>query len=87
MREQKPIGRVGSNCLMNCGDANKNGNVELTFKGGCRKKVSLRESYRCSGCGGWFHKDCMVNHFKLEKDHDWGRKQKRDRLEKLIGKV
>jgi len=56
-----------------CGDANKNGNVEMTYKGGCRAIVILEDVYRCGGCGGWFHKECMYKHFELEKSHDYGR--------------
>lgn len=63
-----------------CGDANPAGNVALTYKGGCRVKLDMHEAYRCTGCGGWFHKDCIMEHFKLEADHDWGRQQERERI-------
>ncbi len=56
-----------------CGDANPNGNVLLTYKGGCRKPVKISEAYRCTGCGGRFHLDCILKHFELEKEHDVGR--------------
>jgi hypothetical protein len=67
-----------------CGDANPGGNVALTYKGGCLKDVSLEECYRCTGCGGRFHKRCILKHFKLEKAHDWGRQQERDDLNDKI---
>lgn len=67
-----------------CGNANPNGNVALTFKGGCRKKLAINEAYRCVGCGGWFHKDCILKHFELEKEDDWGRKQERKALAEKV---
>ncbi len=66
--------------LGQCGDANTNGNVYLTYKGGCRKPLHIQDAYRCTGCGGWFHKDCILKHFQEEKDHDWGRKEERIRI-------
>lgn len=53
-----------------CGDANPNGNVALNYKGGCGKKLKITEAYRCVGCGGWFHYDCILKHFELEEGHD-----------------
>lgn len=63
-----------------CGDANPKGNVSLTFKGGCGISLNKLESYRCTGCGGWFHKDCILKHFELEKEHDFGRQQEREKI-------
>ena len=54
-----------------CGNASDS--LYLTFKGGCRKELTYREGYRCTGCGGRFHKDCILHHFKEEAGHDWGR--------------
>ena len=56
-----------------CGDATKNGNVELTYKGGCRKQLDITEAYRCIGCGGYFHYDCIMKHFEEEEAHDVAR--------------
>ena len=52
-----------------CGYANPNGNVTFTFKGGCGKPVSLKDCYRCTGCGGRFHRNCIFDHFEKEKGH------------------
>lgn len=52
-----------------CGDANPNGNVQFTYRGGCRKQLCIVESYRCTGCGGRFHRDCIFNHFQQELKH------------------
>lgn len=54
---------------LSCGDANSNGNVAIWYKGGCQKRLVMKDSYRCTGCGGWFHFDCIFNHFELERDH------------------
>jgi hypothetical protein len=54
-----------------CGNAGSN--VYLTYKGGCRKPLAMKDAYRCGGCGGWFHKECLYKHFELEKEHDYGR--------------
>lgn len=70
--------------ICQCGDANPNGNVSLTFKGGCRKELLLKDAYRCTGCNGWFHKDCILKHFELEKEHDFGRNEERKIWEKSI---
>ena len=53
-----------------CGDANQNGNVAINYKGSCGKELKIEEAYRCVGCGGWFHLDCIYEHFKLEEGHD-----------------
>lgn len=53
-----------------CGDANTNGNIAFTYKGGCRGELDITEAYRCVGCGGWFHLDCILKHFELEEGHD-----------------
>lgn len=63
-----------------CGDANPNGNVALFRKGACKKKVTLEEGYRCTGCDSLFHKDCIINHFKQEESHDWGRHEERQQI-------
>jgi hypothetical protein len=60
---------------MKCGDANPNGNISLFYKGGCKQEVDTSEAYRCTGCGGSFHKECALEHFKLEKEHDFGRNE------------
>jgi len=65
-----------------CGNASDN--LYLTFKGGCRKLLEIESCYRCTGCGGRFHKDCILEHFKLEATHDWGRQQERERIAKDI---
>jgi len=67
-----------------CGNANPKGNVALTYKGGCGKKLDTTKAYRCTGCGGWFHKECILKHFELEKDHDYGRKAEIDRIRKVV---
>lgn len=70
--------------MFKCGDANPNGNVALTYKGGCMGKLDLKDAYRCTGCGGWFHKDCIFKHFELEKEHDFGRQQEREEIIKFL---
>lgn len=52
-----------------CGDANPNGNVSLSFKGGCGKEVDFDDMYRCTGCGGRFHRECIFDHFEFEEGH------------------
>lgn len=61
-----------------CGNASDS--FYLTFKGGCREQVAYVDAYRCTGCGGRFHKDCILEHFKLEAGHDWGRQEERETL-------
>lgn len=51
-----------------CGQAG-NG-IYLLMKGGCGEEVSIEDSYRCTGCGKWFHLDCILKHFELEEGHD-----------------
>lgn len=70
-----------------CGDANPKGNVRFTYKGGCRKEIDIIEAYRCVGCGSWFHKECILKHFELEKEHDYGRQAERKRLKKELNKL
>lgn len=70
--------------FVECGNANPKGNVALTFKGGCMKKFDIELAYRCTGCHGWFHGDCILKHFQLEESHDWGRKQEREKVIKWI---
>lgn len=67
-----------------CGNANPNGNIKLTYKGGCMKIIDIEEAYRCTGCGGWFHKECIFDHFKQEKEHDFGRHEERIKIKKLL---
>lgn len=55
---------------LKCGDANPSGNVSFLFKGGCGKMVEIKDAYRCTGCGGWFHLDCILKHFEEEEGHD-----------------
>lgn len=52
-----------------CGDANPNGGIEFNFSGACKKDIPLKDAYRCTGCGGWFHRDCIFEHFEREKNH------------------
>lgn len=70
-----------------CGDANPNGNIALSYKGGCGLDLLISEAYRCTGCMGWFHKKCILAHFKMEKQHDWGRKKERKEVLEEIRKV
>ena len=63
-----------------CGDANPKGNVSFLYKGGCGKELNIKDAYRCTGCGGWFHKKCILKHFKLEKTHDFGRNSLRKEI-------
>ena len=58
---------------MLCGDANPNGNVELFYKGASKKPLKLKDAYRCVGCVGRFHLECILNHFEKEKGHDQAR--------------
>ena len=51
-----------------CGEAG--GNVELWYRGGCKQELDKTEAYRCTGCGAWFHLDCIQKHFEEEKAHD-----------------
>ncbi len=68
--------------IIQCGDANLNGNVDFSYKGACKKDLKIKDAYRCVGCGGWFHLDCIKKHFELEKGHDTYRQELRDQLEK-----
>lgn len=52
-----------------CGDANKGGDIALWFRGACKESIELEKSFRCTGCGGWFHFDCIFDHFEQERDH------------------
>jgi hypothetical protein len=54
-----------------CGQAG-NG-VYLLMKGGCGKDMDIEETYRCIGCGKWFHLDCIFNHFEQEEGQDYAR--------------
>jgi len=56
-----------------CGDANPKGNISLFYKGGYKKELNIENAYRCVGCGGWFHLDCILKHFELEEGHDVAR--------------
>ena len=69
-----------------CGNANPKGNIALKYKGGCGKELDIKDAYRCVGCGGWFHKDCIIEHFKQEKTHDWGRMEERKEMIELVKK-
>lgn len=66
-----------------CGDANPKGNIALHYKGACKKELKIEDAYRCTGCGGWFHKDCIMEHFKLEEKHDWGRQEEIKKIIKI----
>ena len=63
-----------------CGDANPRGNITMTYKGGCRKHVKITEAYRCTGCGGWFHRDCIFEHFEREN----GQSKAHNALRKIL---
>lgn len=69
---------------MQCGDANPKGNIQLFFKGACKKELKVKDIYRCTGCGGRFHKDCILKHFELEKQHDYGRAKVKKEIEAYI---
>lgn len=69
---------------MKCGDANPKGNIELFYKGGCRKELKMKDAYRCVGCGGYFHKECILKHFELEKECDIGRNNLKKDIIKFI---
>ena len=86
LEEINEIRKVQGNEI-NCGDANPKGNIALTYKGGCGKNGLKTEMYRCTGCDGWFHKDCLIEHFKQEKLHDWGRKAEREKIKKDLLKI
>jgi len=68
-----------------CGSASDS--LYLTFKGGCRQKLDINECYRCVGCGGRFHKDCIKKHFELEKKDDIGRNNLKKDIIKIIKKL
>ena len=70
--------------LGKCGDANPQGNIAMHYEGGCGCEVGLSEAYRCVGCGGWFHRDCILRHFELEKKHDTGRNELRTKVISLV---
>ena len=70
-----------------CGNANPKGNIWLNYKGGCRKWIDIKDSYRCVGCGGWFHKECIVKHFELEEEHDIGRNNLKAEFREIIKKM
>ena len=70
--------------IIECGNANPNGNISLFYKGSCKKDIDKLEAYRCTGCGGWFHKECILKHFKLEARHDWGRVEEKKRIIEII---
>lgn len=78
------IRTAGKKREVECGNANIGGNVALHYRGGCKKKILMEDAYRCTGCSGWFHKDCILEHFKLEKNHDWGRKEERKNIDQEI---
>lgn len=59
--------------LLKCGNANPKGNIALYYKGSCREEVKITDAYRCTGCGGWFHLDCILKHFEEEEGHDVAR--------------
>jgi hypothetical protein len=69
-----------NNEIVKCGDANPKGNISLIYKGGCGEILPMHAAYRCTGCGGWFHINCIFKHFKLEKECDWGRKEEKDQF-------
>ena len=70
-----------------CGNANPNGNIALKYKGGCGKELNIKDAYRCTGCGGWFHKECILKHFKEEQKHDVGRNNLKEETIKMINEL
>jgi len=56
-----------------CGDASGGGNIAMSYKGGCGEELDIKDAYRCVGCGGWFHLDCILKHFQEEEGHDVAR--------------
>jgi hypothetical protein len=72
---------------MKCGNANSKGNISLFYLGSCKKELNIDDAYRCTGCDGWFHKECIKNHFKMEKKHDWGREAEKKLMIKKIKKA
>jgi hypothetical protein len=73
MKPPTPSSKGEKKIVVKCGDANPNGNIYMFYKGGCKEEVSKLEAYRCTGCGGWFHLDCIFKHFELEAGHDFAR--------------
>lgn len=65
---------------MICGDANPKGNLSMWFKGSCKDLLKPDDAYRCTGCGGYFHRDCIFNHFEQEENHSKTHKALRDIL-------
>lgn len=59
--------------MKKCGDANPNGGIQFFFKGACKKTLKNEDAYRCLGCDGYFHRDCILNHFELEENQDYSR--------------
>lgn len=53
-----------------CGDANPGGGIDRFYNGGCKKELDLIDAYRCAGCGGYFHLDCIYDHFEMDEEHD-----------------
>lgn len=67
-----------------CGDANPNGNITFRFRGSCGGTVSLEDAYRCTGCGGRFHRACIFKHFEQEKGCSVAHKALAD-IRKIVG--
>lgn len=70
-----------------CGNANPNGNIALFYKGGCKKELKIEDAYRCTGCGGWFHIECILEHFRLEQKHDVGRNNLKEDIKGILRKI
>lgn len=52
--------------IKECGQAGSG--ISLLMKGACGKEVDIEEAFRCTGCGKWFHLDCIFSHFELEEE-------------------
>lgn len=69
--------------MKRCGDANPNGGIQFFFKGGCKNHLKAKDSYKCLGCDGEFHRDCLFTHFELEENQDYSRYALKQ-IEKII---
>ncbi len=72
---------------MKCGDANPSGNIALFYKGSCAQVLDISDAYRCTGCDARFHKFCILSHFRLEKEHDYGRQEERNLIARNMEKL
>jgi len=75
-----------TNNTVRCGDANPNGNISFYFKGSCKKELPMQDAFRCTGCGGWFHRECIFEHFESEEGHSKAHNALR-KIKQYIGKT